>query len=170
MEEEEEKILVDQTPEAVAAIMGETLELEIVFDRPGFLRKIGVLPKAKVYTVKPINLGTLYQICRVLHRINLTKLDFERSNMDTAVKFAVLNGEDLVEVVALAIHNRPGPAPEAIKKQIRENCTSARLFDLMGLVIRLMDVSNFTSTIILTNGMSLLKAAEIIAPPTPGDL
>ena len=151
-------------------LLDKPVTIEVVFEDHKFLRNLGVLRRSKSWTVQPTRLGAFMDICKVLLRISLTQEEMERSTLEMALKYGALHGEDLLDALAIAIHNKEGKPPRRIKRILRRNVNNAQLLGLLKTVIGLLNVNPFTTSIILISGMSLLKRPEIIAGPVPGDL
>jgi hypothetical protein len=148
----------------VDAILERPVEIEVIFEHRKFWQ-----PRRKVWMVKPTHLGTYFEICKVLGDMNISKEDLEKTSFDLGVEFGRKYGEKIIELLALAIHNKPGKPPKSIRRILRDNLNSKQLLSMMQLVVGLIDVTPFTTTIILSSGMSLLKSPEIIAGPIPGE-
>ena len=151
----------------VDTLLEKPIEIEVTFEHRRFWQ-----PKKKVWIVKPTTLGTYFEICRVLGEMNISKEELEKTNFDLGIEFGRKYGEKIIELLALAIHNRPGAPTKDIARILRDNLTTKQLFGMIQLVIGLIDVTPFTTTIILVSGMSLLKTPEIIADEEliPGEL
>ena len=142
----------------VDALLEKPVEIEVTFEHRRWWQ-----PRRKTWIVKPTTLGTYFEICKVLGEMNISKEDLEKTNFDLGVDFGRKYGEKVIQLLALAIHNRPGPPPAATSRILRDNLTTKQLFSMVQLVVSLIDVTPFTTTIILVSGMSLLEAPEIIA-------
>jgi len=154
---------------AVDQLMDKPLDIEVVFEDYPFWRKLGVLRKKKVYRLNSLKLGSFLLISRILEKISLTKEELERTNLELAIKYATLHMEDYADIVAIALHNKPGKPPKSIKAALMGHVTAQQMFEIVQAVVIAMDVTPFTSTIILTSGMSLMKAPELIADQALGE-
>lgn len=133
-----------------------------------FLQEKGLIPKVRTMVIHPITMGNLMRISKLLVDIDMNIFDFKNlleSNYQAMAKY----GDHVVNVVAIAVHNKKTNPPAELAEFIRYNFTSQELFTVLGLVARQMNVTGFMSSIISIKGMSLLemsreKQGEIIAP------
>lgn len=122
-----------------------------------FLQSRGWLPTQRVLTIDPIYMGTLMEISKILVSIDLSIYDFENlleSNYQAISKY----GNDLILIMALAIHNKPGNPPKELINFITRNFTPQELLQCINMVLRMMDVTNFMSTIISVKNLNMLKS------------
>lgn len=124
-----------------------------------FLQQRGWLPSKRVVTINPIYMGTLIEISKILVDMDLSFYDQENL-LDSNFKAITKYGNELVSIMALAIHNKPGNPPESLKRFIATSFTSQELLTCVNMVLKMMDVVNFMSTIISVKGLNMLKSEK----------
>lgn len=154
--------------DAVSQILNEPLHIEIVFEDYRFWRRIRVLPRSKTFLLKALYLGSFLKISRILEGVNLTRIELERTNLELAVKYANLHMADYIKIVAIGLHNQKSEPPKSILRALEWHVNTQQLLEIVQAIVTAMDCTPFTSTIILTSGMSLLKEPELIADQAPG--
>lgn len=143
--------------EAVVTLLQEGIDFFVDVDRPGFLRRIGIRPKTFKFVLYPIYLGTLQSISRIMVDMEfaekVTQENFQKTGIETMAKHT----EDLIQIIAIAIHNKEGKPNKRISKILRQHTTPTELLALLTYVVNQMDVSGFMKSIISVKGMSLIK-------------
>ncbi len=112
----------------------------------------------KRFEITPPTIGQLIRISTEVEKIAGAEDIFKHKDYASILKHFALNGEAVVNILSIYIGNKPG-----LKKLIKKYFT---ITDCSNLLVRLVDFSNlqdFTTTIILTKGMSLINTEEIIA-------
>lgn len=129
-----------------------------VIPQNGIQRKMqhwGITAKQRVYTIRPLTLGTLIRISRILLGINMALPDRDKIlevNYETIDK----HGEKLARIIALAIRNNRSEPDEKLEKFILQNFNCKEMFKVLSLVVSQMDLTNFMSSIISIKGMNVL--------------
>lgn len=119
------------------------------------LQQWGITAKQRVYQLRPLTLGTLIRISRILLGINMALPDRDRIlevNYETIDK----HGEKLAKIIALAIRNNRQEADKGLIRFILQNFSSKEMFGVLGLVVQQMDLTSFMSSIISIKGMNVL--------------
>lgn len=161
----EKKKILEQVP---STVFQEGVDFFIDVNNPGILHRLGLKRKSRYFTIKPIFLGTLTAISgEILQMGILDKKNLEENPFDFSLEQVVKHREKLINIIALAIHNKPGNPPKELMKFLEHNLTVNEMLQVLNIVIRQMDVSNFIKSIISLRGMSLLNPEETIAS---GDL
>jgi hypothetical protein len=127
---------------------GVTLVVDI---RRKWWEKLLRRPSQRVFHIHPITLGSLVQISK-----RLLSIDTNISDMKNLLEMNYHLMEDhtrtAAEVVAIAIHNKPGEPPAALVRFIINTFTAKEVFSTLSIVIKQMDVTSFMSSIILVKG------------------
>lgn len=98
----------------------------------------------------------MIQISKILLKVDLEKVKEEGNFQSLAIHFTNLLGSDLARIIAIAIHNSKKEAPQSLIDLIENNVTTSQMVDLFALIMKQMNVSNFTTSIILIRGTNLL--------------
>jgi len=160
MEKAEEKKVLKNVADT---ILQEGIDFYVDLNRLNILHRIGLRPKSVKYIIKPLYLGTLIRISKLMVDISLPeKIKQEDWNMK-GIEMISKHSELLVDVLALAIHNRPGQPSNKTKRTILNNCTPEEIYAILTFVLHQMDVANFMKSIISIKGMSLIEREETIA-------
>jgi hypothetical protein len=123
------------------------------------LQKWGVIPKKRVFELKPITLGSLIRISKYLLEIDIRIPDRD-SILDANYRALTEHGEKLAIVIALAIRNSKAPVDKNLVEFIKQNFTPKEILAVLGIVIRQMDITNFMSSIISVRGMNVLVSNQ----------
>lgn len=144
---------------AVDIVIDQPFKFEITINPQSrlhaLLQQWNILPTKRVLELKPITLGNLLRISKLLvdiqfdNKPELTKL----ANSHRAIAEHL---DTVVEVCAIAIHNRKSVPPEWLKSLIKANLSSVELVRLLAMVLTKMSVENFIASIILIKGMNVL--------------
>lgn len=147
--------------EAVDTLLQEGIDFFVDVDRPGLLRRWGILPKTYRFVLYPIYLGTLTQISKIMVDMNFAQTVTQENFQEVGIETMAKHTEDLLDIVSIAIHNKEGKPNKKIKKILKRNTTPTELLALLTYVVTQMDVSGFMKSIISVKGMSLIKTGEI---------
>lgn len=141
------------------AILQEPIRFEIDVIPQNFIeRKLqdwGIRPRTKVYSIRPIVLGNLIRISKIISKIDVSALK-EGNLLEGNYKIMEKDGEGLARIVAIAISNTKAGPPERLVKFLLWNFTSAELAGIVLLVLRQMGLQNFMNTIISIRGLNVL--------------
>lgn len=133
-----------------------TLEVDIYRTRwEKFLRK----PEKRTFVIKPITLGSLIRISKLLLTVDLT-LDDVQSLLQSTYHSMVDHGETIAKIIAIAIHNQPTEPPKSLVDFIINNFTAKEMFTTVSIILNKMDVTSFMSSIISIKGMSVLEMQQ----------
>jgi hypothetical protein len=143
--------------EAVDALLQEGIDFFIDVNRPGPLRRIGILPKSYKFVLYPIYLGTLQRISKIMVDMEFADKVSQENFQEMGIETMAKHTEDLINIVAIAIHNKEGKPNKRIKKILKRHTTPTELLGLVSYVMMQMDVSGFMKSIISVKGMSLIK-------------
>lgn len=152
----DEKKIVGQ---AIDTILEGGVDFKVNVNRPNVLHKLGILKKSKTFVIYPIKLGALAQISKVLQSIDIK--DLTEGNLISAGMDAIYKYHDqLLEILAYAIHNEKGAPPEALKRFLEANLSAQESLVLLNLVIRQMSVSDFLACMVSVGRMNLMGTAQ----------
>jgi hypothetical protein len=143
--------------EAVATLLQEGIDFFVDVDRPGPLRRFGIRPKTFKFVLYPLYLGTLTQISRIMVDMEFAEKVTQENFQELGIETMSKHTEDLIQIVATAIHNKEGKPNKRISKILRKHTTPTELLALLTYVVNQMDVSGFMKSIISVKGMSLIK-------------
>jgi hypothetical protein len=134
-----------------------------------FLQAKGISPKVKKYNIRPITLGNLIRISKLLLGIDMTI--FNRSSiMESNYQLIDKHTRQLAEIVAIAIHNSRHAPSESLINMVVDNFTCKELLGTIHIILKQMDISNFMSSIISVRGLNVLDRtkAEEVSPEDQG--
>ncbi|HEY4207980.1 MAG TPA: hypothetical protein VGM31_14250 [Puia sp.] len=163
METKTEKPAVDVLKETTDTILQESVNLEVDIQPRGWLHQLlqrrRLTAVKKVLTIRPITLGNLVRISRILLQIDLKSIT---GNNLVNLNFQLIDlyGHSMSEIVAIAVYNRKAPPPQSLIDLVNTEFTSADLARAIGIVLRQMDLSSFTSTIISARGLTVVSPNE----------
>jgi len=143
--------------EAVDTVLQEGIDFFVDVDRPGYLRRVGILPKSYKFEIYPLYLGTLAKISKIMVDMEFAEKVTADTFQTTGIETMAKHTTDLLNVVALAIHNKESKPPKRISKILRKHATPTELLALITFVVTQMDVQDFMKSIISVKGMSLIK-------------
>lgn len=151
---------MEETLKAVADTTLETPDVIEVDIQPQsrietILQKWGVLPKKRVFELKPVYYGTLIRISKLLLSLKFDTSG-DKSMLESNYQAIIDNGEALAEIIALAIQNDEHKVKPGLKKLVLNNFTAAEMGKVLPLVVKRMDLTNFMLTIISAKGLNVL--------------
>lgn len=123
------------------------------------LQRHRILPAKRTFYIKPVTLGNLSRISKLLLEINVEGFDpgkFLESNYELLDK----HGKAIAEVVAIAITNTKAYPSKELIDFIRFNLNAKDLLKVLGIVLKALDVSSFTLSITLIKGLNVLEKSE----------
>lgn len=135
------------------------------------LQKWKLQKSKRVFVVKPLVLGSLVRISKLLLSIDNSLLTKEL--LDEKQKFQLLNvnydlmqkhSEAMARIMAIAVTNSKAEPSEQLVNFFLYNLTPAELRKVFGVVVMQLDVVGFTSSIISVRGLNVLE----VNPKTQG--
>jgi hypothetical protein len=155
---EKNKILA----EVADTVIAKAIEFEITIQPRNWLHRWlqekNLRPTKKRFSIRPIVLGSLLRISKLLLTVDTRNL--QKISLDVFHRFVDGNVETCIEVLAIAVHNCRTEPPRSLKNLLRDNVTPAELAKLLQLVLHQMDLRNFTNAIISIRGLSVLDNDE----------
>ncbi len=155
------------------ATLAQPITMEVDVIPQGWLHKLlqkwGVRDKKRVFTLRPITLGNLMRISRILLEIDIKKiLDSGVNFLEGSYQAMDQHSEKLAEVVAISITNRKDKPSRRLIEFICNNFTSTELVGVISIVIKQMNVSGFMTSIISIRGLTILEPAGEVNPEEQG--
>jgi hypothetical protein len=134
-----------------------------------FLQAKGLYPKVKKFIIRPITLGNLIRISKLLLGIDMTIFD-RSAILESNYLLIERHTRQLAQIVAIAIHNSRQEPPESLVNLVVDNFSSKELLGTIHIVLKQMDISNFMSSIISVRGLNVLDRtkAEEMSPVDQG--
>lgn len=163
----------DIAKRAAAAITEDGIDFTVVDPHPSIIDRIRHWtlrgPVRHRFVIKPITLGTLVRISRLL--LSITDEDPTRSALDYATSSIVANKDVLVEIAALAITNTEAMPPRSLNRLLDRSLTGPELRTLMDATIAQMGILDFFGCMVSVKGMNVLTKAKTAtqAPETSGE-
>lgn len=127
------------------------------------LQKAGILPRVKSFDMRPICLGSLIRISKLLVDIEFVMPGKDepnrngkilQANYDTILKHTGA----MIDIVAIAINNNDKPAPDKLKRFIQRNFTTKEMQGVLATVLQQMDLTSFMTSIISIKGLNVLES------------
>jgi hypothetical protein len=137
------------------------------------LQKWGIRPVKRVFEFTPITTGNLIRISRILLRIDPDIMDAKRL-LESTYKALATHGDDICEVVAIAIANSKAGPSKSLVSLVRDEFTPKELLSVLSLTLNRMNVSDFVNSIILMRGLNVLESEprkeqkKKVSPSDPG--
>jgi len=149
--------------EVVDTILQEGIDFFIEYNAPNILRRRGILPKSKKFVIRPLVMGTLIRVSKIMVDMKFTEKVSSENFTTQGMEMMAGHTNELIDIIALAIENRESRPNKRLTKLIRKNATPQEIVELINVVVSQMDVGNFMKSIISIKGVSLLQKEEIIA-------
>ena len=133
------------------------------------LQQWGWIPKQRVFTIRPIYLGTLVRISKLLLSIEFNLPDGSKDPLkagqllDTNYQAILQHSHTLASIVALAIQNNDKEPDRQLVAFVLRYFTTQEMMGVLGLVLKQMDLSSFMSSIISVRGLNVLEN-QTVAP------
>lgn len=139
-----------------------TFELDILPQNSlqAWLQKKGWSPAKKKYQIRPIVLGNLIRISRLLLTINPDILKQGKSLLDVAYQMVSDHGVTVAQILAIAVQNNQQEPNPKLVREINQNMTAKEMITLLALVLQQMDLTSFISSIISIRGLNVLDGNE----------
>ena len=150
---------------ALGAILEEGVDFTVTVNRPGILHRVRILPKARVFSIRPLVLGTLVRVSKILSGMDVISLDgacSEAGAFSAAIDGMNRNMDGLVDVLATAIHNRESNPPASLRRFLRANLTPKEATQLLGIALGQMGVSDFLGFMASVNALSVTGAKTTV--------
>jgi hypothetical protein len=120
-------------------------------------------PKKKTFHVSQITTGNLFRISKLIAGIDKKLFEGDSSLFEKNIEAMSKYMDDVIQVIAIGIHNKKYPPPKSLIDLIRDNFTAKDLMTVMAVVIKQMDVSSFMITITSIRATSILERPGVNA-------
>ncbi|MBO9660274.1 MAG: hypothetical protein J7527_15750 [Chitinophagaceae bacterium] len=121
-----------------------------------FLQRLKVMPSKRLFRVNGLRWGSLLRISAITANMKETLNDL----LNDAQGKIITYGPDVVDVVAIGLHNKKSNPPESLKQFILDNMTAAEITDVMSVILNKMNVAGFISTIVLIKGLNVMETSQ----------
>lgn len=149
---------------ALEAILEEGVDFRVTVNDPGWLHCMGILPRARVFTIRPLKLGTLLRISKCIAEMDDDqKGEREGTMLGFTLESAVSHTESLVAIIALAVTNSESRPSVRLERFLRENLTPKEALKILGVVLQQMEVRDFLGC------MASVSALRMTGAPRPVD-
>jgi hypothetical protein len=132
------------------------------------LQWLRIKPKVVTKRLKPVTLGTLIKISKLLIDIDMSVFDM-KNLLESNYQAIVKHGGAVAKIVAIAIDGRRADPPQDLVDMVIDNFTAKELQATTALIFGQMDIENFMLSIFsVKGGMQILEKSqvqeELIAP------
>jgi len=157
--------------ELIRTILQDGVDFDITVTNPGLLHRLKILPTARTFKVYPINLGTLFNITKIINSMDEIDQADDDDLFDVGIRNINANKDQMLEILSLGILNRKmTPWAKARKWMLVRfmdyNTTPAELLQLINLMIAQMDVTDFLASSVSIRKLNLLEAKKKKNPRT----
>lgn len=141
----------------ISSIIEEPLRIEITRKEYGIWDVIFLRRRKRVFFVRPPVLGILVKISGILENIKIEEKDIEKQPFEFGIEYLNKNKDDMLRVISYALHGKKGEPDKGLLKFINENLTAQELLILVSSILSLLNVKDFSTSIIAVQSMSLMK-------------
>ncbi len=153
---------------AYDAILEKGVDFDVELARPNWLHRIGLLPKVRKFVIKPLYLGTLFRVTKLILEIDTDVLKEADGNLHAiGVESIARHKDGLVRIVALAVTNGDREPPKRLVRFLDRNLTPKDLLRLVMLVVQQMEVRDFLACMVSIRQISLSGAGKKETGQTP---
>lgn len=124
-----------------------------------WLQKKKYRPLKEKFTLKPLVVGNVYRISRLLLKID-TDLLKGKNYLDIAHQLVTDHAMMMVEIVAIAIQNTRAEPSKKLMDLLKENLSAEEMAVLVKYVMKQMDLESFIVSIISMRGLNVLESGE----------
>lgn len=123
------------------------------------LQEWGIRPKKRIFTIRPIVLGNLIRISKILLSIDMNVFN-EANLLESNYKMMELHADDLVKIVAIGIQNTKAEPSARLIDLIKTQFSAVEFWNIVLLIRSQMHVQHFMNTIISVRGLNVLDKKE----------
>jgi hypothetical protein len=120
-----------------------------------WLIKKGIKKKKRSFIIRPIYLGSLIRISRILLSIDLST--YNAKDLNSNYEMIDRNTGHVARVIAIAIQNNKHEPDVGLMRFILNNFSTADMMSVLTVVVKQMDLLSFMSTIVSIKGMNILE-------------
>lgn len=149
------------------------VKFEVSVNKPTILHKFDLLPKKRIFCVKPMVLATMVQIAKLLSGVKLEPEGLK--HLDNAEFFsyalnAIRENDSLIpKAIALAIKNDGKSYNKKLARFLNRNLSSKEAHEVFSIIANKMDVSFFLLTLALIQGVDVMKTEKATEKETSGE-
>ncbi|HEV7333240.1 MAG TPA: hypothetical protein VGN63_19550 [Flavisolibacter sp.] len=139
-----------------------TVDVKPVDKIESALQRIGWMPKKRSFTIKPLVLGSLVRISKLMlsidkDAINKDSIQDRFKLFNTNYELMEKHSRQIAEVIAVAVTNtKAAPSRETVEFFLY-NLTPQDLMRVLTIVLQQIDVESFTASIISMRGLSVIE-------------
>jgi len=153
--------------DAVDTILEKGIDFTITVQNTNILHKLKLLPTKRKFVIRPITMGTLLKISKILLGMDASELTNAMKGTDKGINFLDLgakniveNKDKLIQMVAYGIVNQEKEPPKRLIKFLNENLTAKEALKLLTAIIQQMNINPFLASLISMKGINLLETKE----------
>lgn len=136
-----------------------------------WLQNRKIMPSQRTFILKPLTLGTLLRVSKVLLKIDTHTFNSE-TFLDSSYKLMAQHSRRVAHILALAVTNSRAHPDKSLIRFFLYNLKPDELMALLTLVLQAMRINSFMNGLILARGLNLIAAQkkESESPETFGSL
>lgn len=150
-------------------ILDKGVDFSVTVNKKNILHKIKVLPETVVFNIRPLKLGALLKISKIINETGIVDLNETESIYSAGLRTAE-HIESIAKVVAYAVTNEKKEPPKRLINFFIDNLTAGELGKIMALVVTQMDLSRFLVAIVSMKGINLMKPEVIETKNKPSGI
>lgn len=120
------------------------------------LQKWSLQPAKRTFHVRPLTLGTLVRISKLLLAIDVKSVD-DLKALGANYQLMGGHGKAIAEIIALAVTNTKARPAKSLIDFFLHNLTPQELVAVLLIVVKQMDIQSFSLTIVLILGLQIQK-------------
>lgn len=133
------------------------------------LVRVGLRKEQRVFHVKPLVLGSLIRVSKLLLSIDNSQFTSERINrrsefLNLGYGLAEQHGQHMARIVAIAVTNEQKEPSDSLVNFFLHHLTATELQRVFGIVMQQMEIQNFIVSIISARGLNVLEEKDANAP------
>jgi hypothetical protein len=153
--------------EVANTLLEKSVTIEVDILNPGwfekFLIKRGWKKPKRTFIIKPLCLGSLIKISKLILEIDVSIIG-EKNYQEVGYKLMKGYSHVLAEIVAIAIINAKTDPPKELTSFLLHNLSAKELLSISMLVLKQLDTSSFIASIISIRGVNILQAGMSLKP------
>lgn len=118
-----------------------------------------MLPAQRTFTLKPLTLGTLLRISKVLLKIDTGAFN-QDAFLDSSYKLMAQHSRRVAHILALAVTNSKALPDKSLIAFFLYNLKPDELLALLTMVLQAMRINSFMNGLILARGLNLIAASK----------
>lgn len=130
-------------------------------------QKYKLLPAKKTFKLYGARLGTMARISQAILEVKASEGE---KTIEWAIEQVSKHADKAAYIIALAIHNRSGEPDKKLIDFIKNNLDGKDYHVCFAIVLEKLNISDFTTTIISTEKINILKKEEEVSPPVQKEI